>query len=759
MINLTNSTLSGNSAGRNGGGISVENTTNLLNVTITNNSASNAGGGVRVQSGLFNVKNTIVAGNPTGGNCSNALFSQGYNLEDTNTCSFNQTGDQVNASPLLGPLQDNGGLTHTHALLTGSDAIDGGTNTGAPATDQRGVARPIDGDGDSTATVDVGAFEASPSPAVPGAIWRQSGQNIPLYSGWDGSSFTGTQSSQVVGEWRIIQGAEAPTRDEAIVLGVDAASGNVTGEMWDGSSWAALPINPLGNMSQTFWWGFDVAYEPVSGDAVVVSTDGGNLRFWVWNGSTWTGPTNLTLPVGGTPRHLQLAAHPYQDELVLIVSNSNSQDYAFVWDGASWGNSIVLDNGGGGDRTDINVAYEQQSGTAMVVFGKGTDDVYYRRWTGAGWSSESMLSGIGFDYARWLTVGADPSSNSIALGVNTNDSDVWLAVWDGSAWIDQTTVTTGSTGVTEPAVAVAFEGLSGRALATYGEPTNTPRYRTWTSGSGWSAEASTPGIGAQPNSQMLYPEPGADGIMLAVNDDSNDIHYLYWNGSAWGPDNELETNSGDDKNQPFLFLWEGVAGSPPGCTDADSDGLCDLEEDANTDLDNNPATNPGPDTDGDTTPNYLDADDDGDGTPTASEGADPNADGDPRDARDADRDGEPDYLDAPTSAADGTVATEQKISDTQGGLTATLTTNDHFGRSVASIGDVDGDGIADLAVGAPFDDDGGSDRGAVYVLFLNANGTVKSEQKISDTAGGLATPLANLDEFGMGVAGIGDLDG
>ncbi|MGB5757987.1 MAG: CSLREA domain-containing protein, partial [Acidimicrobiales bacterium] len=201
-----------------------------------------------------------------------------------------------------------------------------------------------------------------------------------------------------------------------------------------------------------------------------------------------------------------------------------------------------------------------------------------------------------------------------------------------------------------------------------------------------------------------------------------------------------------------------VATSGP-CADSDGDGLCDLEEDANLDADGDPATNPGPDTDGDTTPNHLDADDDGDGTPTASENADPNGDGDPRDARDADRDGQPDYLDDPTTASDGTVATEQKISETSGGFGGGLTTNDHFGRSVAGIGDIDGDGIADIAVGAPWDDDGSSDRGAIHVLFLNADGTVKAEQKISDTAGGFAALLDNSDEFGIAVAGIGDLDG
>ena len=108
--------------------------------------------------------------------------------------------------------------------------------------------------------------------------------------------------------------------------------------------------------------------------------------------------------------------------------------------------------------------------------------------------------------------------------------------------------------------------------------------------------------------------------------------------------------------------------------------------------------------------------------------------------------------------ADGTVKAEQKISDTAGGLAAILGA-DRFGGAVGGIGDLDGDGINDLAVGAHEDDDGGSGRGAVYVLFLNIDGTVKAEQKISDTAGGLAAILDNGDEFGRSVAGIGDLDG
>ncbi len=56
-------------------------------------------------------------------------------------------------------LRDNGGPTRTHALLAGSTAIDRGDNSGAPGTDQRGVARPRDGDGNGSKIVDIGAFE------------------------------------------------------------------------------------------------------------------------------------------------------------------------------------------------------------------------------------------------------------------------------------------------------------------------------------------------------------------------------------------------------------------------------------------------------------------------------------------------------------------------------------------------------------------------------------------------------------------------
>ncbi len=111
-----------------------------------------------------------------------------------------------------------------------------------------------------------------------------------------------------------------------------------------------------------------------------------------------------------------------------------------------------------------------------------------------------------------------------------------------------------------------------------------------------------------------------------------------------------------------------------------------------------------------------------------------------------------------TRSSSTEVSSEQKINELQGNFTAALADDDQFGRSVAHIGDLEGDGVTDLAVGMPFADDGGTDRGAVWVLFMDNNGQVDVQQKISNTVGGFSGGLDNDDQFGASVAAIGDLN-
>jgi hypothetical protein len=85
------------------------------------------------------------------------------------TCFFPDPTDTMNVPELLlGPLAMNGGPTETHALLQGSPAIDAGVAAGCPSQDQRGIARPADGDLDGVARCDSGAFELGlPLEAIP----------------------------------------------------------------------------------------------------------------------------------------------------------------------------------------------------------------------------------------------------------------------------------------------------------------------------------------------------------------------------------------------------------------------------------------------------------------------------------------------------------------------------------------------------------------------------------------------------------------
>ncbi|MEZ5327664.1 MAG: FG-GAP-like repeat-containing protein [Verrucomicrobiales bacterium] len=95
-------------------------------------------------------------------------------------------------------------------------------------------------------------------------------------------------------------------------------------------------------------------------------------------------------------------------------------------------------------------------------------------------------------------------------------------------------------------------------------------------------------------------------------------------------------------------------------------------------------------------------------------------------------------------------------------LTGLLDSGDRFGRDFNPLGDLDLDGVPDFLVGARSDDDGATDAGAVYILFMNADGSVKSTTKISATSGGLASAGVTLSAgqfFGYAVTSIGDLDG
>lgn len=197
-LTVTRSTISNNTAGDGGGGLWTSKSLTVNNSTVSGNTAGHAGGGIYLQSGGANLsttnttiannvvttptyygsysagiyralgtvklKNTVVGGNMAGTtprNCDGhpgygfAATSLGYNVSNDGTCGLTGVGD-LTQDPFLGPLQDNGGLTFTHALLSGSPAIDRVPFGDCPLViDQRGQLRP------SGAACDSGAFEST----------------------------------------------------------------------------------------------------------------------------------------------------------------------------------------------------------------------------------------------------------------------------------------------------------------------------------------------------------------------------------------------------------------------------------------------------------------------------------------------------------------------------------------------------------------------------------------------------------------------
>ena len=405
------------------------------------------------------------------------------------------------------------------------------------------------------------------SPGTGRLIWVNGGSDTPQTASWDGAAWSSAGATvATIGEWRILQAAESADRDEAIVVGVDA-SGTIAVMQWDGSAWSDAGFSPIGPVSESFWWGFDVAYESQSGDAVAVWNTGSttDLTTATWDGATWSAPTSVALPTTGEPQHLRLESNPNADELVLVVSNSSSDDYALVWDGSTWGDSLVLSTGTGDDLTDVAVAYEHASGDAMVAWGDGSTALHWLTWDGTSWSTASSVSapaGMGGN-VRWVDMSADPSSDRIAAGVLSFSDESWVAIWDGAAWQDVTTVTTGAPGSIFPAVAVAFEGSSGDALVVYGESASQVRFRTWSAGGPWSVEQVGPDLGQTPNSLILTPSPTRNEVMLTAQDDGSDLVVAQWDGSGWGAVTQITADTGEVKNQPFVFIWDLEQNEPP----------------------------------------------------------------------------------------------------------------------------------------------------------------------------------------------------
>jgi len=241
-LTIQNVTFSHNQA-LNGGGLLIDHvkTATLNAVTITLNASTDTvgggGGGINAAPSIsLFIENSIIAGNTdaVGGtdhpDCFISAVSVTYSLiQNTTGCqAYNFTNNVTGVSAKLDALANYGGPTFTHRLQIGSPAIDAADNTTCPATDQRNVTRPQDGNNDGTATCDMGAYEAD----VAASFSSNAAQDGWVLESTENSSVGGTMNSaaatfnvgdsaakqQYVGILSFSTGAALP--DNAVVTGV-----------------------------------------------------------------------------------------------------------------------------------------------------------------------------------------------------------------------------------------------------------------------------------------------------------------------------------------------------------------------------------------------------------------------------------------------------------------------------------------------------------------------------------------------------------
>jgi hypothetical protein len=271
---VSETTVSGNSAFKRGGGFYNYDTLTVTDSTISGNTAPGGQGGAIFNVGTATLAGDILAtsgGAPGGGECSGAAFTDaGYNVDDDGTCGLTGTGSVSGSTAMgsyLGALANNGGPTQTIALLPGTVAVPNPAQAVIPSSflapgqavascsqpDQRGVAR--------AAPCDMGAYALTvpppppppPPPAPPsGATSSQSCSS---------SSSLGTANCTNDGTTVSASGEGSLTDSQYGSDPVGSPTFSASGEYLDvevasGSSFASLTITDcnLNGATSLEWW-------------------------------------------------------------------------------------------------------------------------------------------------------------------------------------------------------------------------------------------------------------------------------------------------------------------------------------------------------------------------------------------------------------------------------------------------------------------------------------------------------------------------
>ncbi len=383
-------------------------------------------------------------------------------------------------------------------------------------------------------------------------VYGEGTVTTPRYRFWNGTTWSVEGSAQAVTNtinW--IKTAAGTTRDEYAMVTLDQSS-DAYAQIYNAStsSWGNVKLlSPV--VTSNAYRGIAVGYESVSGDAMAVScSDDADPVYSIWNGSSWSATSTITVSSANNCNFLDIASDPTSDEMILVVRDTGTQYEALVWDGSAWVYSNVIGSSALLAREGMSVVYESSGDQAIIVVSDNTaNDIYYTTWDGTQFSSNATQPLQGdFEFGR-LT--ADPDSDSVALCYIDTDNDIGVLQWNGGVW-DTYQELDGSgnidTGRPQECAYETSAGRSDRLLMAYSD-TAAVRYTTATS-TVWDTEGS---IDTLTDSFWVQAERADDGtiMVVALDDVADSVDASTWNGTSWSAKDVIESNPSSVAATPY----------------------------------------------------------------------------------------------------------------------------------------------------------------------------------------------------------------
>ena len=362
--------------------------------------------------------------------------------------------------------------------------------------------------------------------------------------------------------WMVLQGS--PQKKE-MIMGTLDTDNDINLGVWDGASWGNL-IEFTQSSLDTYRC-FDIAYENLSGDGLVVGRYGSSdTRYNIWNGNAWsfaTAQQNANLNPESNLTYIDMASKPNSDEILIALVQGTNDLKVVQWNGSSFIDHGEIDTATESDREgSVEIVYEQQSGDALILWGHAlVHQIYYTVWNGTTLSPVGLLPDFGND-PKVIRAAADPKSDYIFVAAVDAERDLNVAVWNGDAWIDSREIETIGYADDEQIFDIAWE-YSGEEVIIAWAPGvgNNTRYFKWRKGT---ALADHPiEIGpkplATPSHVRLLPISGTEKIVLLVRNSNNNLRYSLWDGNTFlgDPGILLESNMGAS-GFPFDIAESGV---------------------------------------------------------------------------------------------------------------------------------------------------------------------------------------------------------